>query len=107
LVNNQKILGMLGLATKAGKIVAGMEATKEAVAKQKAKIVIIAQDASEKTKKNLMMEAAKHGATVYQIATIEEISQSIGKKNKAIVGVVDKNFAQAIEKNINGGDGIG
>lgn len=107
MVNNQKILGMLGLATKAGKIVAGTEATKEALAKQKVKLILIAQDASEKTKKNLTLEANKHAVQVYQIATIEEISQSIGKKNKAIVGVVDKHFAQAIEKNINGGDGIG
>ena len=36
--------------------------------------------------------------------TIEENSNAIGKYNKAIIAIKDKNFAEAILKIINGGD---
>ena len=98
---------MLGLATKAGKIVFGTEATIEAIAKHKVKLVLVATDASEKTKKYITLQAQKQGIQVYAIATIEEMSKAIGKHNKAIVGITDIHFAQAMEKNSNGGDVIG
>jgi len=44
---------MLGLATKAGKITFGTEASTECINKKKAKLVIIAEDSSDKTKKKL------------------------------------------------------
>jgi len=92
---------------KAGKIVCGAEAAKESLRKGKVNLLIIATDASEKTKKNLYVEAEKQGVKAYTIMTIEELSHSIGKNNKAIIGVTDIQFANAIEKNINGGDVIG
>ena len=38
---------------------------------------------------------------------IEELSKSIGKSNKAIIGVKDINIAKEIEKINNGGEFIG
>ena len=38
---------------------------------------------------------------------MHEISKAIGKNNKAIVGIKDKNLANAVLKIINGGDIIG
>lgn len=38
---------------------------------------------------------------------IEEISKAIGKSNKAIIGVKDKNIANGIQKINNGGELIG
>ena len=48
-----KVSGMLGLASKAGKICFGVDATCEAIEKQIAKLVIIAKDASENTAKKI------------------------------------------------------
>lgn len=39
--------------------------------------------------------------------TMEELSEKIGKQNKAIVGISDENFAKAIQKILNGGETIG
>ena len=50
---NNKVGGLLGLATKAGKITAGFEATCECIENKKAKLVIISIEASEKTKNNV------------------------------------------------------
>ncbi len=49
---NKKILGLLGLATKAGKVVFGTDACIEAINKKKTKLVIVSEDASDRTKSN-------------------------------------------------------
>ncbi|BAL61920.1 ribosomal protein L7A family [Melissococcus plutonius DAT561] len=51
-MNDQKILNLLGLATKAGKIVTGEELTIKDIRNQKTALVFIAKDASKNTKKN-------------------------------------------------------
>lgn len=46
-------ISLVGLAAKAGKVVSGEFATEKAVKSQKASLVLIAEDASENTKRNL------------------------------------------------------
>ena len=41
------------------------------------------------------------------IETIENLSKSIGKKNKVVVGIQEENLAKEIQKIINGGEVIG
>ena len=43
----------------------------------------------------------------FVFGSIDENSKAIGKKNKAIIAVKDKNFSEAICRIINGGDAIG
>ena len=104
MINKLKITGMLGLAAKAGKIVSGANATKEAILKGKIKLLIIAEDASERTKTNFLELAKTRNIPIHIIMNIEELSNAIGKKNKAIVGLIDFNFSKAIIKIIDGGD---
>ena len=40
-------------------------------------------------------------------SNIEQLSKTIGKSNKAILGIKDRNFAKSIQKKYNGGDIIG
>ena len=46
-----KIYGILGIACKAGKVVSGFDSILENVKKGKVKVIIIAEDISEKTRK--------------------------------------------------------
>lgn len=96
---NNKVSGLLGLATKAGKIVSGFEAVSECVEKKKAKLVIVSIEASDKTKNNIKYICEKNNVMCIEYAEINFLSQAIGKKNKAIIGIKDNNFATAI-KNI-------
>lgn len=50
LVNNQKICGLLGLATRAGKIVAGTDACLQEIEKHNVKLLILAVDSADRTK---------------------------------------------------------
>lgn len=103
---NEKIFGLLGLCTRAGKIVFGTDACIEKINKNKIKLIIIAEDASDRTKIKFKELASKNKIPIYEIASIEEISKSIGKKNKAVIGITDINFSNEIIKKVSGGDVI-
>ncbi len=107
MTNSNKICGLLGLATRAGKIVFGTEACKMAIRKRKLKLVLIAEDASDRTKLNFKQICTNANIPLAEILPIEELSKAIGKTYKAIVGIVDVNFSNAILKIINGGEVIG
>lgn len=102
MTENEKILGTLGLAARSGKVISGMDAVCEGANKHKVKLVIVAIDTSEKSKKNLKYVCTNNEITVIELSTIEELSKTIGKKNKAIIGITDKNFSEGILKKYGG-----
>ena len=104
---NNKIYGLLGLARKAGKISFGTQSCIEAIEKGKAKLVIIAEDCSDRTKKNFEDISNTANVPIRVIGTIENISKCIGQNNKAVIVVRDENFAKEIIKKIDGGEIIG
>lgn len=104
---NNNILGLIGLAMKAGKICFGADSVEENIIKNKVKLLIIAEDGSERTKNKFIKLCKKYNVPVIIDGNIEIISKSIGKNNKAIIGVKDLNFAESIQKKYNGGDVIG
>lgn len=107
MTNKQRVFGLLGICTKAGKIVFGSEATLEAIQKRKVKLVIVAEDAAERTKRNFESICTQKEITCINFGKIDEISKAIGKENKALLGIKDKNLSNEIMKIINGGDFIG
>lgn len=64
-------------------------------------------DASEKTIKNIKYYCNKNNVDVFVYGTIFENSKAIGKHNKAIIGIKDINLAEAIKKEIHGGEEFG
>lgn len=106
-MNKQKITGYLGLSMKAGKLVLGTDACTDAIKRKKVKLIIIAEDAAERTKKNFQMLCNYNNVTYMEWGNIELISKAIGKNNKAVIGIKDKNLSDAIMKIINGGEFIG
>lgn len=104
---NNKVLGLLGLCTKAGKLCFGHDSCMDLIVKQKVKLLIVAQDASDRTKKEFEMACKNNNIEIYFYGNIEELSKAIGKNNKAVIGIKEENFAKEIEKIINGGEIIG
>ena len=102
-----KVNGLLGLCTKAGKILAGTDSVLEEMLNKKVELVIVAEDSSEKTKKNIKYFCEKNKIEMIIYGSIENNSKSIGKHNKAIIGIKDKNLAEAIKKVIHGGEQFG
>jgi len=102
-----KVYGLLGLCARAGKIVSGMDAVSDDLKRNKVKLVIIARDASEKTASNIKYLAEVKNVPVIVIGNIAENSKAIGKENKAIIGIKDKNISEGIKKIICGGEAFG
>ncbi len=86
-----------------GKVILGMDAVEEGVKKHKISLVILAEDASDKTKKNIRYVCTNNSVPVIELSTIENLSRSIGNKNKAIIGIKNKNFSKGILEKCNRG----
>lgn len=95
-----KVYGLLGISSKAGKVVSGMDVVKEGLLKGSIKLVIIAVDASQKTIQHIELLCSEKNVPLIVFGTIFENSKAIGKVNRAVIGVKDKNLAEAINKEI-------
>lgn len=102
-----KALRLLGLATRAGKITFGTESVIDTINKKKAKLVIVAADAAERTQKNIIRISNENNVKVRIYEKIDTLSKSIGKENKAVIAIKDGNFSNEILKIIDGGEVIG
>lgn len=104
---NNNILGLIGLAMKAGKVAFGSDSVEENIVKKKVKLVIVSKDSSERTKNKFINICKKNNTDIIIDGDIEGLSKAIGKSNKAVLGIKDANFAYSIQKKYNGGDVIG
>ncbi len=104
---NKKILGLIGLSAKAGKISFGSDSVEEQIKKKKIKLVIIAEDSSERTKDKFKKLSEDNDVSYIIVGKMEELSKAIGKSNKAIIGIKDLNLSKEIQKISNGGEIIG
>lgn len=107
-MEKDKLLLMLGLATKAGKVSHGNFLSDESVKKGKARLMIIASDASESTKKGLISSCEYYNVQYVVYSNSQSISNICGKNNIVVLTVNDNNFASALKKiydtNLNGGE---
>lgn len=106
-LSNKKILGLIGLATKARKICFGADSVEMEMKKKKVQLIILASDASERTKSKFQKLAEQYKVPIIIEGEIEILSKTIGKSNKAIIGIEDSNLAKEIQKIKNGGEVIG
>ncbi len=95
-----KVLSLLGLSTKAGRTVSGEFSTEKAVKEKKAFIVIVAEDASENTKKLFRDKCAFYHIPEYEYATKEQLGRAVGKEMRASVAVTDSGLAGKIEQEL-------
>ena len=102
-----KVYGLLGISAKAGKVFAGTDLVLDEMSKNKVKLVIVAKDTSEKTIKNMKYYCDKNKVELLIYGTIDDNSKAIGKKNKAIIAIRDSKLADAIKKEILGGEEFG
>ncbi len=104
---NKKILGLLGLATRAGKVCFGADSVELQIKNKKIYLVIVAEDSSNRTKEKFKTLCEEYEIPIIIEEKIEVLSKAIGKFNKAIIGIEDSNFANEIQKINNGGEAIG
>lgn len=104
---NKKILGLVGLAARARNISFGADSVELQIKKRKVKLIIVAEDASTRTKEKFIKLSEQYNVPIIIKGNIEELSKTIGKSNKAIIGIEDINLSNEIQKINDGGEIIG
>ena len=99
---NDKILTLLGFATKAAKLSFGFDAVKIALTQSKSKLVLIANDVSQKSKKEISFFSEKFKTKVVVLTNydMETLSHAVGRKC-GIISVNDSSFADGVLSAIN------
>lgn len=100
-MNKPKLLSLLGLAMRAGKLVTGEGLTITDIRKNKTNIVFVASNASDNTKKKIKDKCLFYQVPYNDELTQEEISQAIGRL-RMVCGVNDPGFAKKMEELIRG-----
>ena len=99
-LRQNKILSLLGIAMRGHNLVSGEFQTLEAIKKGSAMLVIIAEDASDNTRKLFTDKGAFYQVPVMNYGTKESLGRAIGKDLRSSVGVCDAGLADAIVKQL-------
>ncbi len=100
MAQNNKVTSLLGLATKAGKISSGEFMTEKMVKAGKAYLVMVAEDASDNTKKKFENMCEFYEVPICFFSEKESLGHAMGKELRASLAVVDEGFAKAIKKQL-------
>ena len=95
-----KAMSMISLATKAGKVVSGEFCTEKEVKSGMAYLVIVADDASDNTKKKFRNMCEFYQVPVYFYKDKDTLGHAMGKENRAMLAVNDPGFAKSIIKHL-------
>lgn len=95
-----KIFSLIGIATKAGKTVSGEFSVERAVKDGKAIVVVVADEASDNTKKMFTNMCNFYDVPLYIYGTKEELGRAMGKQMRASMAITDEGLGRALEKQI-------
>ena len=91
-----KALSFLGLAVRAGKVVRGEFSTEKSIKSHKAKLVIIAEDASDNTRKKFSDKCSFYKVPFLLFGTKDILGHAMGKQYRVCAAVEDRGFAERI-----------
>ena len=91
-----KVLRYMGLAKKAGVLVAGTNTCAFNMAKGRVALVILAEDISENNEKKIMKEIRKCGADFVKYGTKAGLSHAVGQAERSVFAIIDDQFAKTI-----------
>lgn len=95
-MTDNKIYSFIGLATKAGKITTGEESCERAIKNNKAKLVIVAEDASDNTKKSFKDGCTYRNVSIRFFGQKETLGKFAGKEKRAVAVISDTGFAKRL-----------
>ena len=92
-----KLLNMIGLAKRAGKISTGTFICEKMIKSRAAKLVVLAGDASDNTKKTILDGCKFYGVEVIETSDMDSLGHAVGADAlRAVISINDNNFAKAI-----------
>ena len=99
-MHRDKVLSLIGLATKAGRCVSGEAMTESETKSGRARLVIIASDASENTKKKFRDMCKFYKVPICIYGDKDTLGRAMGKEFRASLAILDEGFADGIQKEL-------
>lgn len=115
-MKQNKIFSLLGIAMRGHNLVSGETQTLAAVKAGSARLVIVAEDASDNTVKLFTDKCRYYNIPVFLWGTKESLGHAIGKDMRSSVGICDEGLANSVaglvmeqqkerKDTVDGGDG--
>ena len=95
-----KVLSLIGLAMKAGRCASGEMMTETETKSGRAKLVIVASDVSENTKKKFRDMCEFYKVPIYFYGDKDTLGHAMGKEFRASLAILDNGFADGIQKEL-------
>lgn len=99
-LKQDKVLSLIGLATKAGKTVSGEFCTEKEVKSGRARLVIVAGDASDNTKKRFQNMCEFYRVPIRFYDNKDGLGHAMGKEFRASMALLDEGFAGSVLKQL-------
>ena len=105
MTDKNKVFSLIGLATRARRVVSGEFSTEKSVKSGRSHMVIVSEEASDNTKKMFTNMCTYYHVPVCFFGKKEELGHSMGKEFRASLAITDEGFAKTLVKqmNVNGG----
>ncbi|MBQ9461074.1 MAG: ribosomal L7Ae/L30e/S12e/Gadd45 family protein [Clostridia bacterium] len=95
---NDRLLSLLGLMRRAGKISMGFDAAAEAMSSGEAILLLLSEELSERTSGAIRKIAEQSGTCVITCKCgMDELGHAIGRRSTGIIAVNDSGFADKIK----------
>lgn len=104
-MKQNKVLSLIGLAQKAGKVASGEFATAKAIKEGKAGFVFVSDEASDNTKKKFRNMCRFYGVPFHFYGTKTELGAAIGREFRASLAILDAGLSSVIEERLIEEDG--
>ncbi len=97
-MNRAKLLGALGLARRAGKLLLGEDQVLDALKNEAVALVFLAGDAGPNTTKRMTDKTGSRHVTLVSALTGAELAAATGRKILKVAAITDRGFAVLIQK---------
>src|SRR5690625_6313913 len=94
---NHSYLNLLGLAYRARKISTGEELILKDIQKRHAKLILIANDVSEQTKRKLTNKCKTYDVPYIEVDDRYTLVGAIGKQARVAIAILDDGFAKKLK----------
>jgi ribosomal protein L7Ae-like RNA K-turn-binding protein len=100
-----RLLGLLGIARRAGKLTFGLDASVKTILDGQTQLILVASDASPRTILTIQRICEENKIEMIKLDyTMEQLGASIGRGNVATAAIHGKSFTEKVEEicNTNG-----
>ena len=100
-MTNPAVLQLLGLAARARKVISGEELVIKEIRSGKAKLILLASDASANTSKKIQDKCTYYHVEYYVFGDRYDLGHATGKEHRVALAISDSGFAKKMSSLLN------